>query len=197
MKKRSKFSIKRIAAVAIASIMIILSVAIGASAEAMDVDQPTEVYEENIFAEMYSLVEGNADKIFSVLAFIGTVIVGVGYKSGLLPLLNDALSKLKGAIDGIRENEEKIVKKTSESISDICDSLTQMEDEIRSIEQRIADYGEGERERAAMRVILENQVNMLYALFITSSLPQYQKDEIGEMIGRMREELASCDKKHE
>ena len=39
--------------------------------------------EENIFDSIYSSLESNADKIFSILAFIGTLVVGVGYKSGL------------------------------------------------------------------------------------------------------------------
>ena len=42
-----------------------------------------------------------------------------------------------------------------------------------------------------MRTILAGQIDMLYSIFMSSGLPQYQKDEIGEKIKEMREELKS------
>ena len=38
-------------------------------------------------------------------------------------------------------------------------------------------------------VCLISQVDMLYAIFMSSALPQYQKDEVGARIKEMREEL--------
>ena len=40
-----------------------------------------------------------------------------------------------------------------------------------------------------MRLVIEGQIDMLYAIFMSSALPQYQKDEIGERIKLMREVL--------
>ena len=46
-------------------------------------------------------------------------------------------------------------------------------------------------ERQTIRTVLLGQIDMLYAIFMSSALPQYQKDEIGIKIQEMREELAS------
>ena len=73
----------------------------------------------NIFEDIYRLLEANADKIFSILAFIGTIVVSIGYKSGLLPLLRDALSKLKGSIDKVKEDNDTSNRTTGEKIGNI------------------------------------------------------------------------------
>jgi hypothetical protein len=62
---------------------------------------------------------------------------------------------------------------------------------VRAIEARVGEYGEVAKERATLKLILQNQIDMLYAIFQSSALPQYQKEEIGVKIQRMREELAS------
>lgn len=147
--------------------------------------------EKNIFAEIYAAVEKNADKIFSILAFVGTIIVSIGYKSGLIPLLNDALSKLKGSLDGVRESGEKLNADTSVKIAEMDSSLRALEKNVNHISTHLEGYEALTVERGAMRKILEGQIDMLYAIFMSSALPQYQKDEIGEKIQSMREELAS------
>jgi hypothetical protein len=153
---------------------------------------------ENIFEDIYRMLEQNADKIFSILAFVGSIIIGVGYKSGLLPLLRDAISKLKGSIDRVkedndtsnRENGEKI-KNITTAITEINDTLTRNTEEIARIEWQFESYEEMRREREKMRLVIEGQIDMLYAIFMSSALPQYQKDEIGTKISKMKEEL-SC-----
>lgn len=147
----------------------------------------------NIFDEIYSVVESNADKIFSILAFIGTLIVSIGYKSGLLPLLNDALSKLRGAIENVGERGEKYSATTYERIAEMSEGIKTVTDKLSLVESKVKDYDLLSKERDTMRTILENQIDMLYAIFISSSLPQYQKEEIGNKIQRMREELNSYD----
>lgn len=163
-----------------------------------DTDEKNIIYSENIFEDIYRLLEQNADKIFSILAFIGTIVVGVGYKSGLLPLLRDAISKLKGSIDKVgevsntnnRDTGEKITEIGS-SIEEISQTLAKNAEEIARIEWQFESYEQVCREREAMRVIMQNQIDMLYAIFISSALPQYQKEEIGTKIAEMREVLDS------
>lgn len=148
-------------------------------------------YEENIFEEIYTTIELNADKIFSILAFVGTLIVSVGYKSGLLPLLRDALSKLKGAIDGVKAEGEQSKAHTDERLGEISSAVESISEELREMRWQYESYDEILRERKSIRLILQGQIDMLYSIFMTSALPQYQKDEIGERIGQMREELKS------
>ena len=151
---------------------------------------------DNVFDYIYSIIEENADKIFSILAFVGTVIVGVGYKSGFLPLLRDALSKLKGSIDKVKEEGESNNLCTREKISNIGSAITEINDtlaknteEVARIKWQFESYEEMCREREKMRTIMQGQIDMLYAIFMSSALPQYQKEEIGTKISEMREEL--------
>ena len=153
--------------------------------------------EKNLFEEIYSLMELNADKIFSILAFIGTLVVGVGYKSGLLPLLRDALSKLKGSIDRVKEEGELSNLETSQRLNQIVDAVEGISGDIEKMRWQYDSYELLCRERESMRLIMEGQIDMLYAIFMTSALPQYQKDEIGERISEMREELKKYEKSEE
>lgn len=156
---------------------------------------------ENVFAEIYSVVKANADKIFSALAFIGTLIVGAMYKSGLLPILSDALAKFKSALDAIKSENERYESIASAKISDIGNSIKGIEDsiiktntEIARIESELATYEAALAERKSMKIILTSQIDMLYNIFMTSSLPQFEKEEIGKKISQMREELNSYEK---
>ncbi|MBO7195841.1 MAG: hypothetical protein J6V80_00730 [Clostridia bacterium] len=146
---------------------------------------------QNIFEDIYSLLEENADKIFSILAFIGTVVVSIGYKSGLLPLLSDALSKLKGSIDGVKADSDAQNALTEEKLSSIDKAVLEISESVEEMKWQCESYDELCREREKMRLIMQGQIDMLYAIFMSSALPQYQKDEIGERIAEMREELKS------
>ena len=154
-------------------------------------------YTQNIFEEIYNLLEKNADKIFSILAFIGTLVVGVGYKSGLLPLLREALAKLKSSIDGVKANSDEREAITSQKLKEIGSAVERIEAQLAIVENERVDYTELYRDRESMRVILAGQIDMLYAIFMSSALPQYQKDEIGERISEMREELISYESDEE
>lgn len=148
-------------------------------------------YTQNLFEEIYKSLENNADKIFSVLAFIGTLVVGVGYKSGLLPLLRDAITKLKGSIDGVKAEGEAREQVNVQRLAEISGAVERIENQLLQIDDERADYNKMRRERESLGRILEGQIDMLYAIFMSSALPQYQKDEIGERISDMREELKS------
>ena len=154
----------------------------------------SEADEENIFEEIYLALESNADKIFSILAFVGTLIVGIGYKSGLLPLLGDALSKLKAAVDGLNENGERLNADTKERLLEMENSIQNMERELGKISSNMKHCDELINQRKSLGTLIEGQIDMLYAIFMSSSLPQYQKEEIGTRIQSMREELASYEK---
>lgn len=200
------------------AISMIFSLGLGASAEEANFGENTvdsgehtvdlpEIEGEggensiNIFDEIYCVLEENADKVFSILAFVGTLAVSVGYKSGLLPLLRDALSKLKSSIDGVKADgelnkalTESKMTEISRAIENINTAVEKNNGELARIEWQFESYEQLMAEREQMRLILAGQIDMLYAIFMSSALPQYQKDEIGIKIQEMREELASYDK---
>ena len=154
-------------------------------------------FDRNVFEEIYRELEHNADKIFSVLAFIGTLIVGLGYKSGLLPILRENLSRLKGTIDLVKADGEESKAKVEEKFTELTSAIQDITNEIKDMKGGYECYKEMNRQRESLRLILEGQIDMLYAIFMTSALPQYQKDEVGEKINRMKEELKTYESDEE
>ena len=123
--------------------------------------------------------------------------MGVGYKSGLLPLLRDAITKLKGSIDGVKAEGEAREQVNVQRLAEISGAVERIENQLLQIDDERVDYNKMRRERESLGRILEGQIDMLYAIFMSSALPQYQKDEIGERISDMREELKSYEASEE
>lgn len=157
------------------------------------------VYESpdaSIFDDIYGAVMENADKILSALAFCGTVIVGFAYKKGLLPLLGKAMTAISRSVEGIKEDGKKSAESTEERLTDIDTSIKEIRESayttsiaISEIEEHLARYENAMTQYASMKTVMAAQTDMLYSVFMSSALPQYQKEEIGERISEMKKEL--------
>lgn len=155
-----------------------------------------ETARESIFDEIYGAVMANADKILSAMAFCGTLIVGFAYKRGLLPLLGKAMNAISKSVDGIKEDGIRSAQSTEERLTNIDASINEIRESsavtgasISDIEEHISRYDEAMAQYSAMKTVMSAQTDMLYAVFMSSALPQYQKEEIGERIVEMRKEL--------
>ena len=153
---------------------------------------------QNVFSRLYEEVIKNSDTIFSALAFVATLAIGWFYKKGLIPLLTDALGRLKGAFDGARSEALLNAEESARRLDEIAGKVTALEAETRLATENVGRLGEdvhlaceaaGDRRRLA--TLLSAQIDMLYAIFVSSALPEYQKEEIGLRISKMREELKS------
>lgn len=181
------------------AIIICVTMLLGISVSAEDMVVSADVAEkENLFEQIYTMAVNNSDKIFSVLAFIGTLVVGIGYKSGLLPLLRDALSRLKNSIDNAKDESDKNNLTQREKLNELTSSIDKIEqtlkengEELSRIEWQFESYDQLIKERQALKKVIEGQMYLMYAIFMASSLPQYQKDIVGEKIAELREELKS------
>ena len=76
-------------------------------------------------------------------------------------------------------------------MNEICLSVESISRSLENMELHRENYSKLLAEREAIRTVLLGQIDMLYAIFMSSALPQYQKDEIGLKIQEMREELES------
>lgn len=157
--------------------------------------------EQNVFEQLYDVVCNYAAEILSTLTLIGTVIVGFAYKKGLLPLVTRAISAIQSTVNKIKCDTEEGTKNTAGALEGVCERLSAIENSISLLSEDIMEMGaklesEGEciKERKKMKVILSSQVDMLYDIFMSSSLPQYQKDATGARIQSMREELGAYEK---
>lgn len=151
-----------------------------------------------IFGEIYSYLASHAGEIFSTLSFIGTVAVALAYRRGLIPLLRDGLGAIGGAAGNISTSAERAQAVTEEAIAGVRMALDGFSDTLRTIErageetsERLrALEGEGYDKKALTKILLE-QINMLSDIFMSTSLPQFRKDEIAERAKEMRDLVAA------
>lgn len=196
--------------VVLIAVLLFISCGVAASAAGLgndtDVTENTEdVYESkeptnedgNPFAELYEYVCKNADNIFSALAFGASVLLALVYKKGLMPALTSSLGNLRTSVKTISETAERALKESEgayagvkKSIDIVGEGLDALCITVGELEGRLAASEEQANEAKAMKTIMSAQIDMLYSIFMSSSLPQYSKDAVGERIGEMRATLA-------
>lgn len=164
--------------------------------DAIENETVYEARDASIFDDIYGAVMENADKILSALAFCGTVIVGFAYKKGLLPLLGKAMTAISRSVEGIKEDGIKSAESAEKRLTDIDTSIKEIRESasatktaISEIEDHLARYENAMTQYSSMKTVMAAQTDMLYSVFMSSALPQYQKEEIGERISEMKKEL--------
>ncbi len=152
--------------------------------------------EGNIFSELFALAGEYSGEIFSLLSLLASLILAYLYKSGLTPLVKNTLGALGKTVTSIRESAERGEEKASVVTGalterlEICEGIiTKLSEAIervsQSLEQKEAEAGE----RMSLKVVLGAQIDMLYEIFMTSALPEYKKNAVGERITKMREAI--------
>ena len=163
-----------------------------------------EKIEENPFAAAFSVIEEHADKILSALTLIGSLVLAFTYKRGLLPTLSKALGSIGGSVKSIGESTDKSLAENSVAlteikgrINDVGTLFENISADVSALNDKLACYEEEKSSMENMQVIMKAQVDMLYEIFMTSSLPQYAKDSVGERIAEMKTKLSYGDEENE
>ncbi len=157
---------------------------------------------ENIFEIIYGYAAAYAAEIFSFLSLIGTVVISWFYKRGLLPSVKSALSTLGSAVGRIKDSSERVCEaqkedseRISERLSGIEQTLRSYGDEIKELYSHLITEEEMLEHKEKTNLLLLSQIDMLYDIFMTSSIPHYQKEATGERINKMRREIESYENK--
>ena len=169
------------------------------------VDTVTEgEYGEGFFTALFSAFEENLSQILSALAFIGSLIIMLCYKRGLLPLLTDGLSAITATVKKLGEKTSElntesaaVTEKINGRLKDAEKLLLTMETSLTSLNSRL-DKLDGEREdKRKLYTVLMAEVDMLYEIFNSAALPQYLKDRVGERISDMKAEISEIERNEE
>ena len=196
MKNKTRYLILLIAVVLL---LIGTSVVVGAEESLNGVGEEM-IEDESFFGAVYDKISEYASEILCAMTFIGSLILAFAYKKGLLPLVKGSLLSLGNAVSKIKDNAKENVECTSLIGEKIEKHLTDAGDTLKSLAERIdaleSALGEnlGNENAARMqakkvRLVLDAQIDMLYAIFMSSALPQYQKDEVGERMAKMKEAI--------
>lgn len=185
-------------------VLLALVLALSLSISAFALEGDAESTEENGFTMIYGLICENADKIFSVLAFLGSLIIAFAYKRGLFPFIEKALGALSGAVGKLKEETEKSESSKSAFMAEINSAISKCDTMISAFSERLSVIEENlsgtaglKDEGEAFKAIMLSEIEMLYEIFMSSSLPQYQKDRVGESYLRMKAKLGADEAKNE
>ncbi len=153
---------------------------------------------ESIFETLYSELLSHSDKILSALAFVGSLIIAFTYKKGLLPTVKSSLTALIGGVKSLTDENEKGLTKIEESTEKMLsrlegaeERLTALYEALSEIEELLRENEKNQKNAKDTKNILYSQVDMLYEIFMSSSLPEYKKDSVGKRINEMKKAL--CD----
>ena len=152
--------------------------------------------EENFLDTAWNSIEKNKDSILSTLSLAGSIILMLGYKNGLIPLIREGLSAIGSATKKMSEKTSElsemsagVLEKTELRIAKIETALTEMSEKLSwaadtaKLEERILKEGNITRD------LMEGEIDMLYDIFMAAALPEYLKERIGERVSEMKKRI--------
>ena len=167
----------------------------GTASPATDADESidTNAADSNGFSVLLEGVRAHFGEIFSALAFVGSIIVMVCYKSGLLPVIKEGLRQLAGGVRGLGEHTVTIREDTAElraamerELEAAEGVLTKMADTLESLEKKLGDEEARDREISVLKEAVSCEIDMLYNVFMAAAMPQYLKEQLGESVAGMK-----------
>ena len=167
------------------------------AAESAPVETIPEAEEENELSILFDALSENSDKIFSLLAFVSSIIVIFIYKRGLIPLVNTGLCAMKKSTDDFDDKASESLTKTERSLDILTSKFISLENGgdmiakgLSEISERLEGMIKSEKEKQLFKNVMLSQIDMLYEVFMQSGLPQYSKDALGERVAKMKKSLA-------
>ena len=151
-----------------------------------------EVAEEQTVSEViYGFYQDNASEIYSALSFLGAVILAIFYKKGLLPAVNKAVKTLGEHLqNGITEakgmavDTDETVTKFMLGIQPVIEKLEGVPELVQTMceknELLEVELKKATTEKEILAKALKSESAMFYELFMSSNLPQFQKDNVSK-----------------
>lgn len=184
---------KRILLFCLLLTLVVATLSVGVYAES---EGAAEEIGASPFALLYRDITENLDTVFGAFAALGTVLVAFSYKRGMLPLLRGGVGVLSDKVKEIGKQSEKMEKESSENAQFVKNQLQMMLDSFRECADSVQGFGnalkelrEKSDEMDVLRSLLAEEVNLLYDIFSSSSLPQYQKEIVARRVEEMRATL--------
>lgn len=191
--------------ISVFALMLCLSVTALASSEPAANDaQPTEnsdtgstYSENNPFKEVYDFAAENADKILSALAFFSSLFLVFAYRKGLIPIINKGLSAIGKSSGNFEEAARESLLKTEKNLEFLSEKFAACENTVeiasKSIDELTEKFDKIDSDIKAtesLKLVMLSQIDMLYEVFMHSSLPQYSKDALGEKVAEMKKSIS-------
>lgn len=154
--------------------------------------------EDSFFSLLFDAIASYSSEIMSALSLIGSLIIAFAYKSGLTPMLRGALGGMMNSVNALKEGVAEGDARLDKMNEALNARLAENEKSIDEMSRLMPELSELARAASAedgmkreLSILLTEQINMLYDIFMSSGLPQYRKDEVGERVAVMRRLIAS------
>ena len=141
------------------------------------------------FAVLYQAVAEHSAEIGSITAAVASILLAFSMKRGLAPMLKDALGKMLGALGKLGEDVEKNESALSSRLEAAERTVEKLSEAVGSLEKRSESDEEEQAMREDVLTVMSAQIELLYDIFMSSALPQYKKDAVGERVSEMRKQL--------
>ena len=153
---------------------------------------------KNVFEEIWELALRNSDTVLSALAFIASTLLALTYRRGMLPILRGGLNSVNTAVTKLRESAERASESSAlafdtakEELQAAERSLTELRERLDSFEKELSSLAKEKDILRDMKCAMETETELLYEIFMSSSIPVYQKEAVGERISEMKKKLGS------
>lgn len=146
----------------------------------------------NFFDKVYKAFMAHSGEILGALTLIGSLILAYAYKRGLLPMLKSTLSAIAEAVGSIKASSDEsgeYTKSLGARLDNTESTLLALTSGIDRLSLELEQSRLDKDEREKMKLIMKTQIDMLYNVFMNSSLPEFQKAAMSEKITEMRGEL--------
>ena len=158
----------------------------------------TEAESTNPFAALFEMARAHTSEIFSALAAILSCVIAFAYRRGLLPLLKQGIGSLASTVNGIdRATEaarEQLLSEAADSrqlTERITESVELLSHEVDKVLSRFDTLERDKAESELLLSTLATEVDLLGEIFLSSSLPEYRKEIVGNTVARLKEQLAA------
>ncbi len=167
-----------------------------AATDATDEGTTDDTGAANPFDALYRFFEEHIGEVFSVLAFIGSLIIMLVYKRGFLPLVERGIGTLCGKVGELKDaassvdgSANALSERAARAIECSEGALVKINEALAAVEERLEGAEESRSLAESFRTVLSMQTDMLYEIFMAASLPQYLKDKVGEKVSVMKKQL--------
>ena len=152
-----------------------------------------DVAEKNLFLSLYDRICEHLPELFSALSLVGACIIAFCYKRGLLPILRDGIGAIGSATkewgrtaEGYAKESKDICENVNDSVHFIGLCVEKMQSSLATVESQIDAIKTKKEESEIFRELMRGQVDMLYDIFLCSSLPQFEKERVGKRVEEMK-----------
>ena len=162
-----------------------------------DLVSDTESQDATISKQIKDLLSEHIGEIFCTLTFVGSCLTAILYKKGLMPSVSNSLALINKNASSVFKRIYEYSENTDTMVSDLCHKtenalacISDFSEKVLSVtkdtKELSNEVGKIESDGEKLKKIITMQNEMLYTIFMSSSIPQYQKDSIGEVYEKIK-----------